>query len=139
MAETDHGVDQLQTELDELRRLQDRKEQDLQRVLRDMDVLRQSEERLSLALESAQVARWDWDLRCGEIVWSEDFEALLGLPPGDFAGTREAFLACVHFEDRDRVAQSIARTLAEGADCDLEFRLSRPDGSTHWVRPRALP
>ena len=136
MGEPDHSADQLQMELDELRRQQAKTEQELQRVLHDMGALRQSEERLSLALEAAQVARWEWDLQGGEIVWLENFEALLGLPPGDFAGTREAFLACVHYEDRGRVAQSIARTLAEGADYDLEFRLSWPDGSTHWVRPR---
>ena len=53
-------------------------------LVSELDELRHSEERLSLALEAAHMARWEWDLQSGEIIWSENFEPLLGLAPGTF-------------------------------------------------------
>lgn len=34
-------------------------------------VLRESEERLALAIEVGQLASWDWDLRAGHVTWND--------------------------------------------------------------------
>ena len=65
--------------------------------------MRESRERLRLALDAAHMGTWDSNLLTGELVWSESVEPLFGLAPGAFEGTREAFYACVHPEDRERV------------------------------------
>jgi PAS domain-containing protein len=80
------------------------------------EALRQSEERLRLALQAGQMGTWDWDMLRGELRWSETLEALHGLAPGTFAGTFEAYLADVHPEDDAIVRQSMAQTLADGRD-----------------------
>ena len=52
----------------------DRLERDRQAELRD------SEERLRLALEAAHMATWDWDVRTGAVRWSEGAEQVFGVP-----------------------------------------------------------
>jgi len=92
-----------------------------------------SEEQLRLALEAAQMGTWDWDIRAGKVTHSVTTEALHGLPPGSFDGTYESFLRSLHPEDQELVTQAVDRTLEEGADYNIEFRVIWPDGSVHWV------
>lgn len=49
--------------------------------------VRQSEERLRFALESAAMGTWDWNLTTQTVRWSANVEVLHGLPPGAFDGT----------------------------------------------------
>jgi PAS domain S-box-containing protein len=99
--------------------------------------LRESEERLRLAVDAAAQQIWDWDFERDEIAWSGfDFEALLGYPPGTFARRQESFLDLVHPEDRESVEQAVNRALAGGPEYDIEFRYVRTNGSICWVTSR---
>ena len=44
--------------------------------------LRESEERLSLAIEGSRLGMWDWDLRSGHVLWNRHHEAIFGYEPG---------------------------------------------------------
>jgi integral membrane sensor domain MASE1 len=61
--------------------------------------LRESEERLRLALAAGRMGVWDWDIPTGEVKWSEDLEPIHGLAPGTFEGTFAAFRRLIHPED----------------------------------------
>jgi PAS domain-containing protein len=50
------------------------------------------QERLSLALSSAGMGTWDWEVATNVIGWDEGMHALFGLAPGTFKGTYEDFL-----------------------------------------------
>lgn len=95
--------------------------------------LKQSEERLRLALEAGRMGVWDWHLHTNEIKWSDNLEPVHGLPPGTFGGTFAAFQELIHPEDRPFVNQTITRTLEERSSYDIEFRNLWPDGSVHWM------
>ena len=92
-----------------------------------------SEGRLRLALDAGRMGAWDWDLLTGQIEWSENLEAIHGLPAGGFGGTYAAFHALVHPDDRDSVGRAITRAVEEGPGYDIEFRTVRPDGTIRWV------
>lgn len=47
------------------------------------------------------------------------------------------WLAAMHPEDRDRVAQAWQAMVQTGARLDIECRLLRPDGALRWVRSQA--
>jgi PAS domain-containing protein len=50
-------------------------------------------DRLNLALSSAEMGIWDWDLPTGVIWWDERMHALFGMAPGTFKGSyQESFL-----------------------------------------------
>ncbi|TMA54360.1 MAG: hypothetical protein E6J75_13995 [Deltaproteobacteria bacterium] len=80
----------------------------------DYSRLQVSEGRLRVALDAGRMGAWDWDLLTGQLDWSENLEAIHGLPPGGFGGTYAAFLALVHPDDRDAVGHAITRAVEEG-------------------------
>ncbi|OYD96441.1 hypothetical protein CDG76_06555 [Nostoc sp. 'Peltigera membranacea cyanobiont' 210A] len=95
--------------------------------------LRQSEERLRLALSASRMGTWNWNIQTGKISWSENLEALFGLELGEFDGSFEMFAARVHPDDRDRVLAAVERAIATGEDYDIEFRVVYPDGTIRWA------
>ncbi|WP_447976934.1 PAS domain S-box protein [Candidatus Nitrospira bockiana] len=95
--------------------------------------LRESEERLRLAVTATGVGIWDWQVAPNRVVWSPRVADIFGLSPGEFEGRYEAYVARIHPEDRDRVLHAIDAALHEGADYDLEHRILAPDGGVRWV------
>jgi PAS domain S-box-containing protein len=98
--------------------------------------LRESEERLRLALEAGQMGTWEWNVATSEVVWSPGLEAIHGLAPGEFAGTFAAFQNDIHPDDRAAVVAQIERTLQQGEDHRVEYRLLLAQGAIRWVEGR---
>jgi PAS domain S-box-containing protein len=95
--------------------------------------LRESEERLRLALDVSQMGLWDWNIVTNQVIWSENYELLFGVLPGSFDGPYEAFQKCVHPQDKQSVMQLIGQALAQKTDYKDEFRIIRSDQSVHWI------
>ncbi|MFN6568562.1 PAS domain S-box protein [Dendronalium sp. ChiSLP03b] len=95
--------------------------------------LRQSEERLSLALEAGRVGVWDWNLVSNTAVWSANLRPMYGLPSAPEPPTYEEYLDLVHPEDRESVSQVVADTIKQGTRPPLNYRVIWPDGSIHWL------
>ena len=94
-----------------------------------------------LAVDTAGIGVYDWDLVTGELRWDERLLALFGLAPDTFGGTIEAFNARVHPDDLPRVSQALASAVETVGEFATEYRILLPDGTLHWVgaRGRALP
>ncbi|HYX14693.1 MAG TPA: PAS domain S-box protein [Nostoc sp.] len=95
--------------------------------------LKESGERLRLALEVSQMGLWDWNIITNKVIWSENYELLFGVLPGSFDGPYETFQKCVYPEDKQFVMQGIAHTLEQKSDYNDEFRIVRSDQSVHWI------
>ncbi len=91
--------------------------------------LQESEQRLRLALEGGGMGHWEVDLEKRSVSWCERSSELLGLPSVTLASSG-TFLRCVHPEDRAAVEALAARTLAEPADFQVDFRVVhyQPEG-----------
>jgi PAS domain S-box-containing protein len=96
--------------------------------------LRDSEDRLRLALEAGQLGTWDFTPATGEMLCSERCYELLSLAPGTRV-TYESFLARIHPDDRARVRERGQLILGGGGDelCEIEYRLDMDDGSERWL------
>jgi len=94
--------------------------------------LRASQEKLRMAVDAAGIGLWNWDIRTDVVVWEDRLCAIFGLPAGTAPGGREAFLALVHPDDRERVARDIEHGVDAGGWED-EYRIVRPDGAIRWV------
>jgi len=95
--------------------------------------LRESEERYSLAQKLANVGSWDWNIETGSLEWSEQIEPLFGFKKGEFKRTFEAFLDCLHPDDRQFVTDSVNASVNEGKNYLVEHRIIWPDGSVKWM------
>ncbi len=100
---------------------------------RAVQALRTSEERMRFALQNADVGIWDMDYRSGVLRWSETLEAHYGVKPGTFGGTLEAFVECVHPDDRASLLETLAASMKSGADFSVQNRSLWPDGTIRWL------
>ncbi|HWQ33549.1 MAG TPA: PAS domain S-box protein [Blastocatellia bacterium] len=91
------------------------------------------EENYRKALEAAGVGVWNYNILTGTVRWSATLEKLHGLAPGTFGGTFEDYLRDIHPDDLQYVLQTLERTLQQGIDHHLEYRIILPDGSLRWV------
>jgi PAS domain S-box-containing protein len=98
--------------------------------------LRAREYRLRMSLDAANVGTWDWNIRTGEVRWSENLERIHGQEPGFFRGTFQGFLDGVHPDDRPRVLDAIQNAIVAGGTYEVEYRSYRSDGTTMWLGGR---
>ena len=100
------------------------------------EALVRSEERSELAVRGTGVGIWDWDVKTGNVFWSEALLRLLS--PGDDSPelSIEAFAERVHEDDRERVMEMLRAHLAGQADYKVEYRSCLPDGRVIWVHTR---
>jgi len=109
--------------------------QDITSQKRAIRLLHESEERLTLALESAQLGTLDLDVNTGKLIWSARTKALAGLGP-TVRESYELFLGTLHPEDRERVekAMELAKTPVSGGDYHVEYRaIGLEDRKERWL------
>ncbi|MBD2153392.1 PAS domain-containing protein [Leptolyngbya sp. FACHB-16] len=95
--------------------------------------LQQSQKRLELAMEAAQLGSWDLDIQAGKVHWSTSLERLFGMAPGSFDGCYETARAMIHPDDLPWVEQAIHCAIYDRQDYNIEFRFIRPDGTVRWA------
>lgn len=96
--------------------------------------LRETEERLQLALSGASLGLWDWDLLTGYVYYSYEWGAMLGYAREDIEPTYEQWARLVHPDDID-AALSILHEHLRGATpaFQLEHRLRTKQNEWKWV------
>jgi PAS domain S-box-containing protein len=99
------------------------------------EALRESEQRLMLALHASATGVWEWDLKSDRVNWSGHIYAIFGVSA--FGGTREDFARFVHPEDATRLWAAVTRALETQTPFEAEFRILRPDGEVRWVSNHA--
>lgn len=95
--------------------------------------LQESEERLQLALKSAQMGTWDWNLTSDTVQWSDRQFELFGIDRKDFSGSAKQIFSTIHPEDRLRVETSVTATREYNKPFGEEFRVVHSDQSVHWL------
>ena len=98
------------------------------------DALRVSEQRLQQATEAARIGVWDWDIARNELVWDDSMYRLYGIRREDFSGAYEAWLRCVHPDDKETADSEVRAALRGEKEYASEFRVLLPDGSVRFVQ-----
>ncbi|GAB3677785.1 PAS domain S-box protein [Halopiger thermotolerans] len=106
-----------------------------ERKRREQD-LRETKRRLELALEGTNTGLWEWNVDTDEISWNATLERLVGLEPGEFEGTYEAFKRRVHPDDVDRVEAALEAAVEESELYRTEFRMRHESGDWVWIGAR---
>jgi len=97
--------------------------------------LRESEERLRLAVDNAEIGFWDVQDGHGELTWPARTKAMFGISP-DTPVTMEDFYSGLHPDDLQRVAEAYAAAAdpARRELYDVEYRtIGKEDGILRWV------
>ena len=112
-------------------------------VLRDIhprrqseEALRESEERLRIALVAGRMGTWRFDLQTGTQQWDDMQYQILGLERTE-KPSRELFLSLVHPDDVDKIEFDI-ETLPIGTFLNSEFRIITPRGELRWISAHSV-
>ncbi|MBT8764722.1 sensor domain-containing protein [Metapseudomonas boanensis] len=100
--------------------------------------LEESQERLSLALESAHLGTWDWHIPSGTLYCSARTSKLHGLAAEPFHGNFDDLFLCVPEEDQQGMRQAF-RDLVEGRtqEYQVTYRSRFSDGELHYLESTA--
>jgi PAS domain S-box-containing protein len=97
--------------------------------------LRTYQAQLQLAMQSAQMGFWDFNLITQESVWSPEAKQLLGLPIDWQQCSYEILQRRIYPDDRGLVDHAITEAIEVGSYA-IEFRVVWDDGSIHWLADR---
>jgi PAS domain S-box-containing protein len=97
------------------------------------EALRESEERLRLALAAGQMGAWDVDLATEVTRWDRKEFALLGLAESSVTPSPAEFYRRVHPEDLPLVEESVRKAVQGTGALEQEFRVLRSDGELRWL------
>jgi PAS domain S-box-containing protein len=96
--------------------------------------LRESEERLRLALAAAEQGLYDLDVQTGETVVSPEYARMLGYAPEEFEETNARWIERLHPDDREPVAGAYRAYVAgETPEYRVEFRQRTKSGDWKWI------
>ena len=114
---------------------------DIDRQKRAESALADSEKRWNSALECAGQGVWDHDLKNGQVFFSRMWRQMRGFGPDELVdGSREAWLARVHPDDRERVlSESLRQDSGALKRNDFEYRERHRDGHYIWILSRGSP
>ena len=95
--------------------------------------LRESQERLTFALESSRIGAWNLELPDLTIERSLEHDRIFGysqlLPAWSYA----EFLDHIYADDRDSVHEKLQHCIATCSDCNFECRIVRSDKQIGWI------
>ncbi|MFA9439492.1 response regulator [Uliginosibacterium sp. sgz301328] len=92
------------------------------------------QERLSLVLDNAGDALWDWDLQAGEFYLSDAWKRAMGYAPQSFGNDRSAWEAQIHPDDLPSVREALAAHYSGATPVfDAEYRLRDAEGEWRWI------
>lgn len=105
---------------------------DVSELKRSEAELRETSQRLEMALSAAKLGTFDFRPGTGEVLWDARMSMLWGFSPGAEMDYSRA-IQLVHPDDRERVEQSLQKMFDSGSsDFHLDYRIVWPDGSVYW-------
>lgn len=95
--------------------------------------LQQSERRLELALQAAELGLWDWEIPSDRRIFNDRWATMLGYLPEELASTYESWQALVHPDDLPHTLRQLRQHLDKEAEYAPDFRLRSKDGDWVWI------
>lgn len=101
--------------------------------------LKKSRQRLRDLQHLAGLATWSYDLRRGEVTWSEEAFRLAGRDVSEGVPSKEEFYASIHPDDRDKLKRTISTALRSGSAYEAMIRQKGEGGRFRSILLRGQP
>jgi PAS domain S-box-containing protein len=112
---------------------------------RDVTEFRKTEEslrnlssRLHLALTSAHLGVWEWDIDNNKLSWDDRMFELYGTTRERFSTAVNAWETALHPDDRDAAVALIDSALRGEREFDTEFRVIHANGTVKYLKANGL-
>ncbi|MBT5903177.1 MAG: PAS domain S-box protein, partial [Opitutaceae bacterium] len=101
-------------------------------------MLKVSDERLRLALDSTQIGIFEWNLAANQVYYSPGLWNMLDYAPGDISDTPKAWTQLIHEKDLPGYEEAVQSQLSgEETFIAPEYRLRTGKGEWRWIYARA--
>jgi PAS domain S-box-containing protein len=100
--------------------------------------LRESEQRLLIALAAGALGDWSWDADTDMVSLSDQAGRLFGIPAGPVM-TWKNLQKLIVPEDAAAAAAAVTAAVRERSDYAVEYRLVRPEGGLVWIAAVGRP
>lgn len=111
--------------------------QDISVRKRAENALRESEQRMDLALQGADLGTWDWNITTGDVQHDERWADILGMKAKTFISNVDAWEKLVHPEDLSTVMKGLNDHLDGKTDFyEAEYRIKHQSGKWVWVQDK---
>ncbi|HEY9653776.1 MAG TPA: PAS domain S-box protein [Coleofasciculaceae cyanobacterium] len=104
---------------------------------RSQACLRQSKERLQLALEGSDLGLWDWNMATGEIYFDPQWKRMLGYEVEEIENNYQSWVALLHPDDVPKTTDALNAYLEGRIPVyELEIRMLCKSGEWKWILGR---
>lgn len=116
--------------------------QELEQEIRErqsiQEILRESEQRYQLTLESVNEGIWDWRIKTNTIYFSPQWKAMLGYQNNEIPNLFSSWETLAHPDDLNPVLDSLENYLKSRSNepYSWEFRMRHKNGSYRWILSR---
>lgn len=107
---------------------------DITHIKQIQAALHENEERTYLSHKYAGIGTWDWDIKNNKVHWSETSGPLFGLTAKQRTIPFKNSFKAVDKGDQQLIQELLDSCLATYTNFDVEYRITWPDGSRHWLR-----
>src|SRR5260370_5637176 len=101
---------------------------DVTELKRTQEALRESDERLRLAVQGGRMFAYSWDATTDVIERSGESAKILGNDEGAVV-TGQQLIAKVHPADREKLTIALSQLTPENSGLQITYRMVRPDGT----------
>lgn len=99
--------------------------------------LRDSEERLRLAIRGSNDGIFDWNFKTHQIYWSPQYKAMLGYDDSEVKGDEETFRNLLHPEDSESFWENFNNYINGNlSEFSCVFRMMHKSGRQVWIHGR---
>lgn len=108
----------------------------IQELKNELARLKDSEERLRLAIDAVNDGIWDFDYKNNKAHFSPRYYTMLGYEPYEMPASRETWKNLLHPDERESVVAYVDECIRKKKSWSKEFRLRAKNGSYRWVLGR---
>ena len=99
------------------------------------EALRESQQRLDLALDAGGCGMWDFNpTKFSDTHYNDRWFTMLGYEPDELPHTAQTWLSLLHSDDYERVHRKLQDHVEGKGDYIAEFRLKAKGGDYRWIR-----
>ena len=97
------------------------------------------QENLGFIFEATGIGMWDWDMQTDKVIYSPQWEAIVGYEPGELPQTLESWNSIVFQEDMSAFDKNFDEHAAGLTPYyTAEFRMRKKDGSVVWAQDKGV-
>lgn len=110
---------------------------DVTQLAETKKALEAREAQLRLALDAADMAEWEYDIKSGKIIHSSSFSRLYGMPLQQGPSSPEVFAARLASENREAIKSRFVDAIAaRQRTVNRQYRITWPNGAERWIASR---